>query len=164
MNTCPKCGAEFTDKDRIDFMEQHAAQQSQIVGGKDDGLTGRVCCGVRWDSRIGKCRLCGHSFSEPVGSATWPYVAAFAREMEGKLACNRHKGDREGWLALDMTTLRKLLFRELDELEQAISWGDANAVTEEAADVANFAMMIADKFAHQYQQQNTKLSHGSQQL
>lgn len=87
-------------------------------------------------------------------SATRPHVIAFAREMESRLEQNRHKGDRDGWLALDMTTLQKLLSKELDELEQAMSWGDANAVFEEAADVANFAMMIADKFAHQ--QQNEK--------
>lgn len=72
--------------------------------------------------------------------------------MEAKLAANRHKGDRPGWLALDLTVLARCLFNELDELEQALSHGDANAVLEEAADVANFAMMLADKFALQQQQ------------
>ena len=55
---------------------------------------------------------------------------------------------------LSLSRLYELLLQEVDELDLAISNGDANAVAEEAADVANFAMMIADKFAHQYQQPN----------
>lgn len=79
---------------------------------------------------------------------------AFAHVMEAKLEQNRHKVDREGRIALSLSRLYELLLQEVDELDLAISNGDANAVAEEAADVANFAMMIADKFAHQYQQPN----------
>lgn len=97
----------------------------------------------------------------PFSSTTWPHVLAFAQVMESKLAQNRHKGDRDGWLALDLTTLCELLSKELVELEQALSWGDANAVAEEAADVANFTMMIADKFAHQWQSSNAEMPSGA---
>ena len=83
---------------------------------------------------------------------------AFAHVMEAKLEQNRHKVDREGRIALSLSRLYELLLQEVDELDLAISNGDANAVAEEAADVANFAMMIADKFAHQYQQPNAELS------
>lgn len=92
------------------------------------------------------------------GSATWRHVMAFAHVMEAKLAQNRHKGDREGWMALSLSRLYELLLKEVDELDLALSNGDANAVAEEAADVANYAMMIADKFAHLHQQPNHKLT------
>lgn len=71
-------------------------------------------------------------------SATWPYVLAFARLMEAKLEKNRHKGNREGWLK-DFARLRE----ELAELEAATDRPSNGDVPGEAADVANFAMMIA---------------------
>lgn len=81
------------------------------------------------------------------GSATWEAVFKFALAMEAKLAANRHKGDREGWLSLDIMKLWSFLMKEVGELEAAVAFGDPNAVREEAADVANFAMMVADKKA-----------------
>lgn len=78
-------------------------------------------------------------------SPTWPYVIDFAQAMEGKLALNRHKGDRAGWLSLTTDKLWTLLQKELVELRAAIETGNAEDIKKEAADVANFAMMIADK-------------------
>ena len=80
-------------------------------------------------------------------SATRPWVDAFADEMEKRLAANRHKGDREGWVKLRPPVLMELLTKEHDEL-----WAEIQAdphynrarVLHECADVANFAMMIAD--------------------
>lgn len=69
----------------------------------------------------------------------------FAIEMERQLRENDHK---DGWDGLSMQQLINRVRQETGELEQAIqkarrddSWGK---VIEEAADVANFAMMIAD--------------------
>lgn len=81
-----------------------------------------------------------------VKSPTWPYVIAFARVMEFKLSKNRHKGNREGWVNCDVRMLMNLLKRELVELEAAYNLGDVKNVELEAADVANFAMMISDWF------------------
>lgn len=77
--------------------------------------------------------------------------------MENKLARNRHKGNREGWINDDPESLLKRLREETRELETAMSvakvrmWEGrsnashaANDVADEAADIANFAMMIAD--------------------
>lgn len=83
-------------------------------------------------------------------SPTWPYVLAFAREMEKKLAANRHKGDREGWINDTAVSLLRRLRQETAELADTLrrrrEWNDGGsaAVAGEAADVANFAMMIAD--------------------
>lgn len=100
-------------------------------------------------------------------SATRPWVDAFADEMEAKLDANRHKGNREGWSRESVAWLVGRLKDELRELEQAIkvpelrcncreidcphSLGQAchnvareNRIIGEAADVANYALMIAD--------------------
>lgn len=95
--------------------------------------------------------------STPV-SSTWPYVFAFALAMEEKLAQNRHKGDREGWVEMDPHDLRRAMLAEAEELNGAmVGWGcgcsecavlqrgAAANVLGEAADVANYAMMVADR-------------------
>jgi NTP pyrophosphatase (non-canonical NTP hydrolase) len=89
-------------------------------------------------------------------SPTWPYVLAFAKRMEAKLEKNRHKGDRSGWLLDEADELLERLREELCELDDAMveavvrmheplnaRWIAEN-VANEAADVANFAMMLAD--------------------
>lgn len=75
-------------------------------------------------------------------SPTWSLVLQFAEMMEQKLDANRHKGNREGWAKIPPRELLRLLRREVRELDEAINLG--GDVAAEAADVANFAMMIAD--------------------
>lgn len=89
-------------------------------------------------------------------SPTWPIVLEFAKRMEAKLAENRHKGNREGWINDDPLALLVRLREETTELQIAMETavvrlheslnrkGAANNVADEAADVANFAMMLAD--------------------
>lgn len=93
----------------------------------------------------------------PAGSPTWPLVLEFAKRMEAKLEKNRHKGDRAGWLQDDPNDLLDRLREEMDELAGAMheaygpmqggmqtrQWA-AMTVANEAADVANFAMFLAD--------------------
>ena len=84
-----------------------------------------------------------------------PEVAAFALLMEAKLRENDHKG---GWRRCTTTYLSRRLGNELEELRAVVSAFNkadsacdgeavevlALAVGREAADVANFAMMLAD--------------------
>lgn len=70
-----------------------------------------------------------------------PSVNWFAEKMELKLRENDHKG---GWEHCSPHWLLDRLKQEVLELENAISSSDANEITKEAADVANFALMIAD--------------------
>jgi hypothetical protein len=85
-------------------------------------------------------------------SSTWPVVLAFARKMEAQLQANMHKGGRENWLKDHPHELCDRLVDELKELWELIEClglnraetGFKQSVIKEAADVANFAMFIAD--------------------
>lgn len=71
-------------------------------------------------------------------------LAGFVQVMERKLRANAHKG---GWRACSDAYLLRRLGEEKAELVAAIRRGAARAeVLAEAADVANFAMMIADTY------------------
>lgn len=78
------------------------------------------------------------------GSLAW-----FARRMEEKLCANDHKGR---WTDCTVGYLTRRIHEELSELMVILhgaefldlSQEDAGRVVAEAADVANFAMMIAD--------------------
>lgn len=72
----------------------------------------------------------------------WNVVVWFSHEMQAKLNENSHKG--ETWPRFSQRQLLNRLKQETGELERAIESG--KDVVEEAADVANFAMMIADNF------------------
>ena len=67
----------------------------------------------------------------------------FINVMNEQLYINKHKG---GWKHLDDSYLLARLMEELGELAVAIEYGiNKKDIIKEAADVANFAMMIADK-------------------
>jgi NTP pyrophosphatase (non-canonical NTP hydrolase) len=66
-------------------------------------------------------------------------VLRFSGEMVEKLALNDHKG---GWDGEDPAWLLDRLQEELNELREAVEVG--GDVIGEAADVANFALMVAD--------------------
>ncbi len=79
-----------------------------------------------------------------------PAVLAFAYAMETKLRVNDHKG---GWARCSNGYLLRRLRNETKELASALhrqnrsrkDWNShAPLILAEAADVANFAMMIAD--------------------
>lgn len=85
-----------------------------------------------------------------------PEVAAFAQAMEAQLRANDHK---PGWKGIEPDALLDRLREERRELEVAVlqievyamgNCSPANTthyvgrVVKEAADVANFAMMVAD--------------------
>ncbi len=75
-----------------------------------------------------------------------PVVGAFAHAMEARLAANDHKG---GWQGEDVFWLLGRIRSERMELVDAVGMLIAGkttpeAVLREAADVANFAMMVAD--------------------
>jgi hypothetical protein len=76
-------------------------------------------------------------------------VQAFAEAMEARLVANDHKG---GWEDCSIDYLIKRLRQETSELlkvagdreARCLTVEEAERVRDEAADVANFAMMIAD--------------------
>ena len=75
-------------------------------------------------------------------------VAWFATVMEQKLRENEHK---TGWSTDSLRALMRRLDQEANELERRLDGGSGGSPAEiirEAADVANFAMMIADMARH----------------
>lgn len=68
-------------------------------------------------------------------------VSIFAEAMVYKLRRNAHKGRR--WEGLSNDELFDLLGREVEELKGAIKEGNRIEIILEAADVANFALMLA---------------------
>jgi NTP pyrophosphatase (non-canonical NTP hydrolase) len=84
----------------------------------------------------------GADFARWVGVR--PAVRAFAEAMERKLAANDHKG---GWSGCNSAWLLMRLREETEELAEALHAhyvGTPADVLAEAADVANYALMISD--------------------
>ncbi len=82
--------------------------------------------------------------------AARPQVIAFALAMEAKLKARDERG-RRGWIGMPYTHLLQRLRHEtyelqnqVDVLELEAQIASPAAVLDEAVDVANFAMMIAD--------------------
>ena len=71
-------------------------------------------------------------------------VGNFATIMRMKLSKNNHKSH---WSESDNECLLGRMSEEITELKEAIASGDRDRIIFEAADVANFAMMIADNAA-----------------
>lgn len=67
-------------------------------------------------------------------------IRRFVDAMKYKLRKNAHKGR---WETYDQNTAQQLLLDEVEELAEAIKEGNMVEIMLEAADVANFAMMIA---------------------
>lgn len=112
------------------------------IGQSDPRVVGLI-------DRTYKCPTCWRDIANlPVR----PQVASFVALMEAKLRDNDHKG---GWKMCTVRYLSRRLGNELKELRGvltgfgALSWINGRserieAIGREAADVANFAMMIAD--------------------
>lgn len=67
-------------------------------------------------------------------------IRRFVDAMKYKLRKNAHKGR---WENIDHDAALALLEKEVDELREALREGNMVEIMLEAADVANFAMMIA---------------------
>ncbi len=85
-------------------------------------------------------------------------IMQFAEEMEIKLRENDHKG---GWEHCNYSSLIEKLEQEIQEIKELFTCKECSADTpypssyleliREAADVANYAMMIADNAKREYQ-------------
>lgn len=80
-------------------------------------------------------------FIPPALASHEPEVQRFFDAMIYKLKRNAHKGKWEG---VNLEQMRKRLSDELAELDLAIADGNVIEIILEAADVANFALIIAD--------------------
>jgi NTP pyrophosphatase (non-canonical NTP hydrolase) len=87
-------------------------------------------------------------------------VFTFAEAMATELANNRHKG---GWESEKVPWLLNRAEQELRELKTAIrKKRNPNEVLSEAADVANFCMMIVDNYTAEIEEaEERKANSGS---
>jgi NTP pyrophosphatase (non-canonical NTP hydrolase) len=82
-----------------------------------------------------------------LGLDRWPVLAAFLAAMVRKLDANKEKkGGREGWRHDDPADLLRRVNEEAAEMRGVVEARGvpASEVLDEAADVANMAMMVAD--------------------
>lgn len=85
---------------------------------------------------------------EPAALPLRPVIKWFAEQMEATLKKNDHK---TGWVNDDWDELYDRLIEEAKELYAVCGkfTKDKSAIVGEATDVANFAMMIADRLGNQ---------------
>ncbi len=101
------------------------------------------------------------SKEKPTLRETWPTVDKFANHMRLKMEENKDKGSDGTWQGDSIEELLSRLKEEVGELEAVIEKRSrlpmqfknsqplfdemTDAIVSEAADVGNFAMMVADK-------------------
>ncbi|MCJ7831317.1 MAG: hypothetical protein MUP86_02175 [Dehalococcoidia bacterium] len=158
---CPKCGMEGGGPDghfddAIDGVRRvlHAPDPFPVEYHAGGALPfGRFPCSLELhvEHLCRVCPRCDFGWAEAcpqfpdnpitaVVSHVRPEVAAFALLMERELA--KHD-DRSGWKACNRKWLLDRLLGEAKELDRCL-WGPSDCIGHEAADIANFAMMIAD--------------------
>lgn len=70
-------------------------------------------------------------------------VLSFARTMEARLKANDYKG---GWSGCDAQWLWHRAFAEMLELRDALQDKKPKSIANEAADAANFLMMVSNLY------------------
>lgn len=73
-----------------------------------------------------------------------PIREAFAEKMKGELDDNFFKGDREAWLSMSKDEALSEIRYHLEKLEVSMEEGEREQIEENAADVANCAMILLD--------------------
>jgi NTP pyrophosphatase (non-canonical NTP hydrolase) len=73
-------------------------------------------------------------------------TSAFRKAMNSKLFLNQHKGNRNGWKMDDPYDLLIRVREETEELAKALDSDNKTEILQEAADIANMAMMVADAY------------------
>lgn len=69
-----------------------------------------------------------------------PFLALMRKELHA----NSHKGDRDGWLKMDVGRATHEIYHHYEKLENAAGSRDFPQIAEYCADLANCAMMLAD--------------------
>ncbi len=96
--------------------------------------------------------MCTENFSDTV--LLRPEVLAFALAMEKRLRDNDHKA---GWHEASDQYLLHRLYEEVIELQWALAEPQEDNVIREAADVANFSMMLADNWSRRMEEHQARM-------
>lgn len=104
-----------------------------------------------WSTCTGWCDKCGQrgvvgAVKEKrmtVMATVDPRLEWFVGQMRAKLSLDRNQ-EKDDWRGADLEDIFAFLMKEVTELHKAILTDSGHKIAEEAADVANFAMMLAD--------------------
>lgn len=133
-------GIQFSDEEKaqLDELHKHKIRMSDAIYVVNvGGYIGKSTASeIKLAEGLGK----QVTYREPIRPRS--VVEWFTERMEEKLMRNDHKG---GWEVMGPRELIARARQELDELEQAVENKKGGAaIASEAADVANFVMMLAD--------------------
>lgn len=81
-----------------------------------------------------------------------PALRAFAEAMEEKL--RRHDGKKTHWQQQPIEALVKLLLLEIEEFKVADEFFTVAEARSELVDIANYAMIVADRLSLEDQDRN----------
>lgn len=106
-----------------------------------------ICAALGFDPtnhhNAAKCPYCSPrpaALVEPYDDTLQPFLALMRKELHA----NSNKGDRPGWLSMSRNTALLEIYWHTAKLSAAVKNGQAAAISEHAADVANMAMMLLD--------------------
>lgn len=126
-----------------------------VWGPVDDKLRYRVLNG---EGTASDAERLLRALEPQVGQSLRPEVRWFAEQMEAALKRNDHKG---GWKECGAIYLLSRLRQETNELEGVVYFNKSEKeIISEAADVANFAMMIANNSLSHIQEVKTLPNEG----
>jgi NTP pyrophosphatase (non-canonical NTP hydrolase) len=142
---CPRCGLVTNpDAKRNDGHDVENIDVPEVINQSDNELPGmwESVCATEGRVTVSNINAPGNT-TPPEDQQRWrPEVIAFADAMEAKLRVNDYKG---GWKHSPTAWLIARLIQEVGELAVSIAGDFDEDVLYEAADVANFAMMIVDR-------------------
>lgn len=144
-----ECDAAQTAESELDQLredlEEAKREEANLVAALEEAEAARNDNKIMWLDELVKRREACAKLEAVRGEGLRPEVMAFARLMESKL--RKHDGDRgQSWKTTPPGQLLRALDRERVELIDATN--NAGDIRGEAADVANFAMMVADRMTN----------------
>jgi NTP pyrophosphatase (non-canonical NTP hydrolase) len=153
---CRECDLDTIEKcrGRVADPAPELLSREQLDGDKQDPELSRyedrlIDTAIAYYERADRAEAALVAAQEAMRESVRPEVTAFAMLMERELRANDHK---TSWRKMSIHDLEKRLREEVDELSDASRWRSggttegsyARHLGSECADVANFAMMIAD--------------------
>lgn len=114
-----------------DDLAEFIAEKARVCGGGADEI---------WEA------LC-ERFGQPAEQPTQKYddtLLPFMELMRRELHANSHKGDRHGWMQMDIAQAVGEIRHHVSKLDSATLRHDESQIVEYAADVANCCMMLLD--------------------
>jgi len=151
--SCAMCGFSDERALTLDHVNNDGAAERRSINGKNHGQASLIIYRnaikdgfpSKYQTLCANCQFIKLKTSvrkTPVALPPWHFkLDSFIKAMRLKLQANNHKG---GWDQYSLGALFQKLIEEVDELKAAIVNEPVENIALEAADIANYALMIAD--------------------